>query len=215
MTDVTGIWFSYWRIDRNYADFTLIEGSKIPATFGGMNLSFPLQFPVLKTKRLVLRAVNDHDAAVIFRLHHDERVQEFRGEPVFEKEEEAMKRIFYWRKLFANGNGIRWGIEMKATNKLIGTIGFKSISHQHLRADIGYELDPDWWNRGIMTEAIETVLNFGFEEMKLHSVEANITPGHIASQRVLEKSGFRNEAHYHENYFYKGWWDSGIWSIRK
>ncbi|MBI3509591.1 MAG: GNAT family N-acetyltransferase [Bacteroidetes bacterium] len=180
-----------------------------------MNLHFPAEFPLLKTKRLLLRAVHDRDSATVFHLYSNEKVMHQRGEPLFESKNEALQKIFYWRKLFATGNGIRWGIEFTSTKKLIGTIGMKKIFHQHFRADIGYELDPAWWNRGIMTEAVKAITDFGFEKMKLHSFEANITPGHIASQRVLEKIGFKNEAHFRENYFYQGWWDSGIWSLRK
>jgi ribosomal-protein-alanine N-acetyltransferase len=174
----------------------------------------PMVFPELTSRRLRLRQVSDDDAPVIYRLHADERVQHFRGEPLFRSPDHAHRRIFQWKRIFANGDGIRWGIEMKATGKLIGTLGFKSILHQHRRADIGYELDPDWWNRGLMTEAVSEVIEFAFGEMDLRSIEANITPGHKASQRVLEKLGFRNEAHFHENYFYEGWWDSSIWCLR-
>jgi [ribosomal protein S5]-alanine N-acetyltransferase len=176
---------------------------------------FPETFPQIKTERLLLRAVRTADAPVIFKLYSTNEVMQFRGEPVFTEIARSEKLIFHWRKLFATGNGIRWGIEFRQTGKLIGTAGFKRISRQHLRADLGYELDPQWWNRGIMTEAVKAVTDMGFEKMQLHSIEANITPGHIASQRVLEKLGFRNEAHFRENYFYEGWWDSGIWSLRK
>lgn len=177
--------------------------------------AFPLQFPQIKTERLLLRAVSGMDAPQVFRFYSHAEVMQFRGEPVFQSVSQAEKLIFHWRKIFGQENGIRWGIEFRQTGKLIGTLGFKQIQHQHLRADLGYELDPSWWNRGIMTEAVKAVTDFGFEKLGLHSVEANITPGHIASQRVLEKLGFRNEAHYRENYFYEGWWDSGIWSLRK
>ena len=159
--------------------------------------------------------INGGDAELIFNFYSNEKVMFQRGEPVFENGAQAEKLIFHWRKLFAEENGLRWGIEWKENRQLVGTIGMKKIFHQHLRADIGYELDPAYWNKGIMTEALQAVAQFGFEKMNLHSLEANITPAHIASQRVLEKSGFTPEALYRENYFYKGWWDSAIWSKRK
>ena len=179
-----------------------------------MNLIFPKTFPELKTERLSLRMIHDADAEIIFRLYSDARVMQERGEPVFSKMEEAEKIIFHWRKLFASENGLRWGIVFRATGKLIGSIGFKKIEHQHLFADMGYELSPDWWNRKIMTEAVQAVSNYGLNEMNLHSIQANITPGHIASRRVLEKIGYKQEAHYRENYFYEGWWNSAIWVLK-
>jgi ribosomal-protein-alanine N-acetyltransferase len=176
-----------------------------------MELLFPKSFPELKTERLSLRMIHGTDVEIIFRLYNDARVMFQRGEPVFENKNEAEKIIFHWRKLFGEENGLRWGIVFRATGKLIGTVGFKTILHQHLCADIGYELDPDWWNRGVMTEAVKAVTDYGLNKMNLHSIEANITPDHIASRRVLEKLGFKLEAHYRENYFYQGWWDSAIW----
>lgn len=178
-------------------------------------LLFPKKFPELKTARLSLRMVYDSDAALVFRLYSDARVMQFRGEAVFREKTQAEQLIFQWRKRFALENGMRWAIVLRATEKMIGSIGFKQIQQQHLRADLGYELDPDWWNRGIMTEAIKAVSDFGLNEMQLHSIEANISPDHLASRRVLEKIGFKLEAHYRENYFYEGWWDSAIWSLRK
>ncbi|HET6990228.1 MAG TPA: GNAT family N-acetyltransferase [Bacteroidia bacterium] len=180
-----------------------------------MQISFPKTFPELKTERLKLRLVSGMDSPIILRLYSDGNVMKQRGEPVFSTEAQAGKLIFYWRKLFAEENGLRWGIVELKSGKLIGTVGFKKIMHQHFRADIGYELDPEYWNKGIMTEAVKVVTEFGFTEMNLHSIEANITPDHLASKRVLEKLGFRQEALFRENYFYEGWWDSAIWCLRK
>jgi [ribosomal protein S5]-alanine N-acetyltransferase len=189
------------------------SGTSAVLTFTAM-LQFPFPFPELRTQRLLLRPVRDADAPAILRLYSDMRVMEFRGEPLFTDISQAQQLIFHWRKIFAAESGLRWGIELRQTGTLLGTLGFKHVWKQHGRADLGYELDPAWWNRGIMTEAVDAVTNFGLGPMKLHSIEANITPGHQASQRVLEKLGFRKEAHFRENYFYEGWWDSGIWVKR-
>lgn len=177
-------------------------------------LAFPKQFPVLQTERLLLRPVQGADAPVIFRLYSEPRVMEFRGEAVFTEIAQAERLVFHWRKLFAQQNGLRWGMELRESGELIGTLGFKQLFHQHLRADLGYELDPAHWRRGLMTEAVKAVTEWGLRTLQLHSIEANITPGHIASQRILEKAGFRAEAYYRENYFYEHWWDSEIWSKR-
>jgi ribosomal-protein-alanine N-acetyltransferase len=176
---------------------------------------FPLRFPVLQSPRLILRMIHDSDASVIFRLYNDARVMFQRGEPVFENELQAEKLIFSWRKLFAEENGLRWGITLKENDQLIGSVGFKKIVHQHRRADLGYELDPEYWNKGIMTEAVKLVTEYGLQKMNLHSIEANITPDHFASKRILEKNEFVLEAHYRENFYYNGWWDSAIYCKRK
>jgi ribosomal-protein-alanine N-acetyltransferase len=65
-------------------------------------------------------------------------------------------------------------------------------------------LHPDFWKKGIMKEAIVAVLDFGFNVMRLHSVEANINSGNDASASVLEATGFIKEAHFREDFFFDG-----------
>jgi ribosomal-protein-alanine N-acetyltransferase len=96
---------------------------------------------------------------------------------------------------------------------LIGTAGIRSISWQHLRAEMGYELDPQHWNKGLMTEALTEITRYCFQALKLHTIEANIAPANLASARVLEKLTFVKEAHFRENWYYQGWWDSIIYTL--
>jgi len=103
-----------------------------------------------------------------------------------------------------NNEAATWGICLADDDKVIGTIGFWRIAKEHYRAEIGYMLHPDHWNKGIITEAIEATLEHGFNELKFHSIEAFLTPENIGSVRVLEKSGFKKEGHFKENYFFDG-----------
>jgi len=84
---------------------------------------------------------------------------------------------------------------------MIGDFGYWNLQKQHLRAEIGYELHPDYWGKGFMTEVMQTVLSFGFKTMKFHSVEANVTPGNKASVSLLLRNGFRLEGQFKENYY--------------
>lgn len=179
------------------------------------NLSaFPFQFPELKTERTNLVWLSGKDRAFIHRLFADRQVQEFRGAATFTKMEEAEEQLWAWRKKFAAGEGIRWGIFHREGQTLIGTAGIKAINQQHKRAEISYELIPGWWNRGIMTEVLTKICSYALNELELHSLEANIDPRHNASRRVLEKLDFKNEAHFRENWWHEGWWDSSIWVKR-
>lgn len=176
--------------------------------------SFPFQFPELKTERTDLVWLSGKDRAFIHRLFADKQVQEFRGTSVYTKLEEAEQQLWAWRKKFADQSGIRWGIQHREAQQLIGTAGIKHINYQHKRAEISYELVPGWWNRGIMTEVLGKICNYALNELQLHSLEANIDPRHDASRRVLEKLDFKNEAHFRENWYHEGWWDSSIWVKR-
>jgi len=172
-------------------------------------------FPALETDRLLLRAPASADAPALFRLYSDARIMRYRGEPLFSGVQEAEALIEKWTALFAEKKGLRWAITLKGDNALIGTAGYKRLVEMQFRGEIGYELDPVRWNRGLMTEALRAVTAWGFRAYGLHSIEANIAPGNAASRRVLEKLGFVQEAHFRQNYYFEGWWDSVIYSLHE
>jgi ribosomal-protein-alanine N-acetyltransferase len=73
---------------------------------------------------------------------------------------------------------------------------------------------PDHWNKGLISEAIPKVINYGFNNMKLHSIAANINPNHAVSKKVLEKFKFKKEAYFKENHYFNGkFYDTEIYSL--
>jgi ribosomal-protein-alanine N-acetyltransferase len=87
---------------------------------------------------------------------------------------------------------------------VIGTICLWNIQKEHYRAEIGYMLHPDHWRKGIMKEAINAVVDYGFAILGLHSIEALLNPENIGSSSVLESSGFVKEGHIKENFYFNG-----------
>lgn len=164
-----------------------------------------------QTPNLLLRPLRAADAPAIYTFYSTPEMMAWRGAAVFTTPDEAEALLFHWRKLEALQRGFRVGIAWKETGQLIGTAGFKHIDHTHHSGEIGYELLPAFWNRGYMTEAMQPLIAQTAARYQLHTVTANIDPGHTASKRVLEKLGFVQEAHYRENYFFERWWDSAIW----
>jgi ribosomal-protein-alanine N-acetyltransferase len=88
---------------------------------------------------------------------------------------------------------ITWGIALKKSDKLVGTVCFWNISEKNFKAEIGYELLFDYQGKGIMQEAIKPVIRYGFEKMKLACIEAFPIPNHTKSISLLEKNGFIKE----------------------
>ena len=158
-------------------------------------------FPVLETERFVLRAATRDDAPAIFRIMSDPRVTRYFGREPMVALREAVERIKEFQSAFAQHEGVRWIIISREDGQLIGSCGFWRLIKEHFRAEIGYELAPEWWGKGVMPEALAAALNFGFTSMGLHSVEAQIHPANIASRRVLEKLGFVQEGYFRENYY--------------
>lgn len=85
------------------------------------------------------------------------------------------------------------GIELKETGNIIGGMGICHIDPAHDSAEVGYWLGKKYWGKGITTEALDLLMNFAFNELKLHRLHANTFIDNIGSQKVLEKSGFAKE----------------------
>ena len=164
-----------------------------------------LPFPEIKTQRLLLRKLEKEDCQEIFFLRSDEKVLQYIGkEPILtiEEAEEFIEKI---SNILLIKEGIMWGITLlENPTKVIGTICFWNLVKEHDRAELGYTLHPDFWRRGIMKEAIESVIDFGFLKMRLHSIEALINPDNKASEALLEATGFKKEGHIKENFYFRG-----------
>lgn len=171
-------------------------------------------FPNLETERLYLRRVAKEDVNEIFALRSNKETMQYIPRPLVKTEEDAMAHIAMMDEKIDNNEGINWAITLKNDSKLIGLIGHYRIKPEHFRAEIGYMLLPEFHGKGIIVEAIKETVKYGFEIMKLHSIEAVIDPKNLASEKVLQKSGFVKEAHFKENEYYEGrFLDSVIYSI--
>lgn len=178
-----------------------------------LNINF-LPFLDLETDRLLLRRVNKNDVLEVFSLRSNPETMKFIPRPLVENLDEALEHIQMIDDKIENAEGINWAITLKDDPKLLGIIGHYRIKPEHYRAEIGYMLDPAHHGKGLITEAIKAVIAYGFDVMKLHSIEAIIDPDNIASATVLEKNGFVKEAHLRENEFYNGkFLDTVIYSL--
>ena len=173
-------------------------------------------FQNLETERLLLRQIDNSDVKEVYALRSNPATMQYIPRPLVQNEEEALDHITMINSKIENNDGINWAITMKGNPKLIGIIGHYRIQPQNYRAEIGYMILPEYNGKGIVTEAIKAVLRYGFEEMKLHAIEAVIDPRNLASERVLQKNGFVKEAHMLENEFFDGKFiDTVIYSLLK
>ena len=172
-------------------------------------------FPEIKTEKLLLRRMTDADAPEIQFLRSEDRVMKYIDREKTKSLEEAVAFIQKVNANIDNNESIMWAITLQDNpNTLIGNIGFWRIMNQHYRSEIGYMLHPDFWNMGIMKEALLAAINFGFNQMKLHSIEAHINPENTASGVLLEKTGFIREAYFKEDFYFRGKFiDSAIYSL--
>ena len=171
-------------------------------------------FHDLETERLLLRRVDNNDYKEVLALRSNPETMKYIPRPLLKNEEEAFAHIAMIENKIINKEGINWAITIKDDPRLIGIIGHYRIQVENYRAEIGYMILPEFNGLGIVTEAVKEVVKYGFDIMKLHSIEAVIDPDNIASAKVLEKNGFVKEAHFKENEFHEGhFYDSVIYSI--
>lgn len=169
--------------------------------------SLDLEFPQLETERLLLRELKSTDAEAVYRYLSDPEVTRYLATPPHRSLKQTQDLLNFLVSLFEKGEGFRWGITLKAGDAagvVIGTCGYHAWAKDHFRAEIGYELARAYWGQGIMAEATEALLTFGFEQMALHRVEAMVLEGNRASARFLEKLGFQQEAVLRDYEFVQG-----------
>lgn len=171
-------------------------------------------FPNLETERLLLRRVNSNDVKEIFALRSNPETMKYIPRPLVKTDEDALEHIAMIDSKIDSNEGINWAITLKDNPKLIGIIGHYRIKPESYRAEIGYMLLPEYQGKGIISEAVREAVKYGFQVMKLNSLEAIIDPENYASAKVLEKNGFIKEAHLKEYEFYEGrFLDTVIYSI--
>ena len=176
-------------------------------------LSF-FPFPDLYTERLVLRQLRLTDDNEIMVLRSDEKILQFLTISKCNSLAEAKEFIEKINNYIKNNESIYWGITEKNSETIIGTICLWNISKENFRAEIGYVLHPDFHGRGFMSEALDVVLEYGFNKMKLHSIEAHVHPDNNSSIKLLQKKGFTKEAFFKENVFFNGKFsDTAVYSI--
>ena len=161
-------------------------------------------FPILETERLILRRVLPSDVKEMFELRSNPETMKYIPRPLVTNYDEALAHIKMMEDKIETNEGINWAITLKGDDKMLGVIGHYRIKPEHYRAEVGYMILPEYHGKGITTEAVQCVVDYGFNTMQLHSIEGVIDPENAASQRVLQKCGFVKEAHFKENEFYDG-----------
>ena len=170
-------------------------------------------FPVLKTERLVLRELNLNDGEALYTMRSDERVMEHIGRKRANTIQDALDLINRILKDRKNNEGITWGLTLHNNETLIGTVGYYRLQKEHFRGEIGYLLSFDHWGKGLMSEALNKAVQFGFNEMGFHSIEAITDPANKRSWKVLEQNGFLREGMFKENFYWNGkFYDSAVYS---
>jgi RimJ/RimL family protein N-acetyltransferase len=160
--------------------------------------------PILETERLILRPLEISDSETIRALAGtDEVYRSTLDIPHPYETGMAEKWISTHPSQFYNGEGVTLAITLRSEKSIIGAIGLM-ITKNHQRAELGYWIGPEQWNKGYCTEAAAAVVKYGFNVLNLHKITANHFESNPASGRVLSKVGMIREGRLADEVFKDG-----------
>ncbi|MBD3918427.1 GNAT family N-acetyltransferase [Paenibacillus sp. PR3] len=159
-----------------------------------------MNYPIIETERLYMRELTLEDIEAVYKHFSIPEVVRFMDIEVCKDLQEAEEIIAF----HINDTGCRYGLFDKETNKFIGTCGFHcwSTDQDETKAEIGFDLAPPYWGRGIMQEALHEMIRLGFDLMKLDYIEATTEIENVQSQKLLKKLAFNQDKDLKDGLFY-------------
>jgi len=172
---------------------------------------FELAGPI-ETERLLLRPFVAEDFDAVFAMQSRPDVARYLYWDARTEDEvrEALEKKVAGTAIRSEGDALFLAAVLKSTGELVGDVVLHLLSQEHSTAEIGFIVHPDHHGHGYATEAARPLLKLAFEDVQVHRVIGRVEPRNVASARVLEKLGMRQEAHLIENEFVKGEWQSEL-----
>lgn len=149
-------------------------------------------FPILTTKRLTLRQLIINDEHEIFTLRSDSEINKYLNRQISNTIDDARDFINKVNENIAKNDSLYWAITFSDKNILVGTICLFGFSDENDKCEIGYELLTNFQGQGIMKEAVEKVIDYAFNAIKVNTIEAFFHRDNQNSIKLLEKFSFRD-----------------------
>jgi len=147
---------------------------------------------------------NDEDAKNLFANYSKEIVTRYYDLDEMKDIKEADELLKDLKSRYYEKKGMRWAITLKENKEYIGDCGFNGWDFRNFKTWVGYALIPEFWGKGYAFEAVNEILNYGFNEtdiIDLHKVSATVQPQNKRSKSLLERLGFSFEGTLRENMF--------------
>ena len=169
-----------------------------------MRVVAPDEFPQLETERLVLRQLEPRDAPAIFAILSDPETMTYMDAPPMADVTEAEALVARNREGFADGNSLQWGLTLRGENEVVGWCTLFRIHAESRRAEVGYVLARSHWGRGYNREALTRIVDYGFTDLGLNRIEAELDPRNEASAKAVRRLGFTDEGLLRERWIVSG-----------
>jgi len=152
------------------------------------------KLPQFESDRIIIRRYKPSDAGDLHNALKDKAMTRWTfALPYPYPKDAASKYIRRTQRLWRLKKGYAFAVVHKETGKVIGNVGLNRVEQVHKCGEIGYCVGKKYWGQGLVTEAVELLLHFGFKKLKLHRIYGHTFEGNIGSKRVFEKTGFTQE----------------------
>jgi ribosomal-protein-alanine N-acetyltransferase len=179
------------------------------------------EFPQLDTERLVLRELTLDDRDVVFAHFADKEVVRYEDAKPAASIEDVAEIIEWGRNLVSNKTGVLWGIFRKGDSAFLGQVNYVARRDNNFtgathRAEIGFDLTPQYWGNGYASEAINRVIEFIFNCTQINRIEAIVHTENSRSLDALKRLGFHREGVLREYVKWEGeYWDMVLLTMLK
>lgn len=160
--------------------------------------------PTILTARLTLRPVRMSDAADMYEYSKDPEVARHVLWDAHRSIHQTREYIRYLLRQYRNAAPGTFAIALRDNGKVIGTIGFMWVQTENRSAEVGYSLSRAYWNQGYMSEALQVVVEFGFQKLGLNRIEAQHETANPASGHVMQHAGMQHEGTLRQRIYNKG-----------
>ena len=162
------------------------------------------RFPIIETERFHLRRLTVADAPSLFHILSNPEVAQFSGRPALNRMTEAVEVLRDVGLDFATRRAIRWGVCLGEQGRIVATVGLHHWDRINRHISIGFDVARDRWGEGIASESVGAVIEFAFDQLGVHRVEADVISSNEPCLAVLERLGFEREGRLKERLYIKG-----------
>jgi ribosomal-protein-alanine N-acetyltransferase len=149
-------------------------------------------FPILSTNSLLLRQFVSSDLENVFKgLSHPDVIKYYGVS--YDTLEATKAQMQFFADLERYRTGIWWAVCSSDNKTFYGAGGLNNLNQEHKKAEIGFWLLPEFWNKGMMKEAIPFIYNYGFQKLRLHRIEALVETENSNCKRIMAKLDFKHE----------------------
>ena len=150
------------------------------------------RFHEIQTERLILNRIESSDIDNIYKGLSMPEVIQYYGVS-YSSLEDTKEQMNWYENLDKSGSGMWWAIRIKNSREFCGAVGFNDYQKEHHKAELGFWLLPSYWKKGFLKESATEVINYLFDEIHIHRLEAFVEVDNLNSSKVLKRLGFEHE----------------------